>query len=71
MEDNLDSLREELSGGVIVHWVLVAEWARADGTRGVGVNASHNTPEWTRDGLLHHALYTGADWEDMEEWEDE
>lgn len=60
-------------GGVLVGWVMVAEWMDLEGRRWLtrlDANADgENLPEWQRNGYLHNALNTP--WPELEVEEDE
>ena len=54
-----------LEGAIAVRFVIVVDWARADGTRWVSRIGSDGLTEWERDGLLHHALNGNWDGSDV------
>lgn len=52
---------ETLEEGVLIGWIVVAEWLNYDGTRSLmrmgGTPGGAQPPEWQARGYLHEALF--------------
>jgi hypothetical protein len=52
---------EMLEEGVLIGWIVVAEWLNYDGTRSLlrmsGTPGGTQPPEWQARGYLHEALF--------------
>lgn len=58
------STDSDLDGAILLGWITVAEWMAPSGDRWLsrvdGNATGGGLPEWTREGLLHNALYSGG-----------